>query len=283
MVNTFAKAAAKSRSAVYYSQGGFSTLLNSVIAHNNPHENYYFVVNAPPSDKTSVRPSAAYQQYAKASNIHPVVEFNRAAWSKLPGTWQQKGREFRQEMIAAGLPANTMWAVNEAGSGIRAQSPLARRQMAALVTALSSTGAGTPRDRGLVFQQGPGYAQGLGHEMQDNKFWNAMKQSVWRYMPETYVSPKRYLGWQPQQQKQYTFGAAKGAHGTFAPMMSAFWGGKGYGNTKIPLPQMQKFIAAQLAQVQAQHQNVYGFAWNGASGMSQAQQTALANAIVTRG
>jgi len=284
-VNAFAKAAkAKSvshPSEVFYSQGGFGALLNAATKHGNPNENYYFVVNAPAGNKTAVRPASVYQQFAAAPNIHPVVEFNKAAWNKLPGTWQQKGREFRQEMTAAGLPANTMWAVNEAGSGIRAKSPAARRQMSALTTALSQTGSG--KERGIVLQQGPGYKQGLGNEMADNKFWSAMKNSVWRYMPETYISPKSYLQMQEQQRQQYLFGADKGhAHGEFGPMMSAFWGAnKGYGNTKVPLPEMQKFVAAQLAEVRAKGQPVYGMAWNGApAGMKPAAVAALANAIV---
>jgi hypothetical protein len=274
--------AAKDRSAVYYSQSGFGTLLKSVLAHNNPNENYYFVVDAPPSDKTGVKG----RQWVNApANIHPVYEFNRAAWSKMPGTWQQKGQEFRQEMTAAGLPANTMWAVNEASSGIRAKSPLARRQMEALVTGLASNGAGQPRDRGIVFQQGPGYVQGLGNEMKDNKFWNAMKQDVWRYMPETYVAPQRYLGWKTPQQQHYLFGADTGnARPMFGPLMSAFAGNAAYGTTHATLPEMRRFVAAQLAQVHAKGQDVYGMAWNEhPAGMSPAQLAALANTVVAKG
>lgn len=262
-------------SEIFYGQSGFNTLLNAVRAHGNPNENYYFVVNAPPGDKTGVRPAAVYQQYENRPNIHPVVEFNRDAWNKKPGTWAQKGKEFRQEMVSAGLPANTMWAVNEFGHGIRSKSPVARRQMTALTSSLASGGT-----RGIVFQEGRGTAPGLGNEMKDNKFWGAMKRSVWRYMPETYVSPKKYLRWDPRQQDNFVLGADR--RGESGPLMDAFWGtNHGYGNTKVPLPVMQKFVAAQLAQVRAQGQPVYGFAWNDMpAGISPAKVAALANAVV---
>lgn len=280
-MNAFAKAA-RERSAVYYSQHGFNALLNAALTHGNPHENYYFVVNAPSNDKTAVRPASEYTQYEKRGNIHPVVEFNKSAWNSMPGTWAQKGREFRQEMLKAGLPADTMWAINEAGSGIRAKSPLARRQMESLVSALSNDGVGKPRDRGLVFQQGPGTQPG--NELKDNKFWSAMKQSVWRYMPEEYSAAKSFLNWDPQQRDQFLFRADKGrARGEFAPMMNSFWRAtKGYGNTMVPLGDMRRFVAAQLAATR--NQPVYGLAWNGIpAGMSPGRVAALANTIVQGG
>jgi hypothetical protein len=264
---------------IYYDQSGFNTLLKAAIAHNNPKDNYYFVVTAPPNDKTKVQNASSLFATAP-KNIHPVYEFNRNAWNSQPGTWQQKGQEFRQELTASGLPANTMWAVNELGSGMRAKSSAPRRHMEGLLNGLSSNGPGQPRDRGIVFQQGPGYGPGLKNEMKDNAFWRAMKQDAWRYMPETYAGPKRYLKMSAQGQHHYLFGADP-RRAPSAPMMSAFIGGHGYGTANVKLPEMLKFVASQRAQMLRGGKNTFGFAWNEhPTGMSPEALAALANAVV---
>lgn len=261
-------------SEVFYTQSGFGNLLNSVVAHNNPNENYYFVVNPPVGNKSGVRPAAVYQQFAKAPNIHPVVEFNKAAWNKLPGGWLTKGREFRQEMINAGLPANTPWALNELGSGMRAPASVQRRQMEALLQGISNFG----QDKGFVFQQGPGYAKGLPNEMKDNTFWKIMKQDSRSFMPETYAGPNRFLKMSKQQQKNFLFGADKGPNS--GPLLNAFVGNKAYGTQKVTPLEMKRFVEAQLAQVHGNHASTFGVSWNDhPSGMSPAQLAVLANLI----
>jgi hypothetical protein len=254
---------------VYYTPNGNATLLQAIQAHYDPGTDYYFTVNGPASHKTQVRQSAVYDNMRVLPNVHPVAEFNLAAWKKLPGTWFQKGVEFRKQMIASGLRADDMWAINEAGSGIRTNG-VARRHLTDLVRGLYRAGGTLPRAQGIVFQQGPGYSQGLHGWHSDRRFWGALKNRVRYYMNETYASPGSYDTWKPPRQTHYLLGGTQGLpkshplHGLYAPMMSAYWDSitNAYGNTKIRLSDMQRFVRSQSHMMKQHGQDVYGFAWN---------------------
>lgn len=249
------------RSAVFYTPKGWGSLLNAVRSHNNPANNYYFTVGGPVADKAAVRPDPVYQQIAGGSpNIHPLAEFNLAAWSKKPGTWFQKGVQFRNEMAQAGLSPTTEWDINEAGSGMRAKSETDRNHLVNLIKGLYQGARGMTPTRGFVFQQGPGYSQGLQHFLGDKRFWSEISNAVQAYMPETYASPVRFEHETPQQQRNYLLKAL--ANSTLkGPMMSAYWGdNSGYGNTQVPLGNMEQFVRRQ-AEISS-GRPVEGFAWN---------------------
>lgn len=286
-IKTVRAAHAARPSVVYYSQNGLDTLLGAVKAHDDPGRDYYFTVGNPAADKTKIRPSDAFDRVRVLPNVHPIAEFNIAAWRHAPGTWYEKGVQFRREMQSAGMGnhPSDMWAINEAGSGMRAKSPEARRNLAALLKGLYTGGGTMLRLPGVVFQQGPGYSDGLNNFLGDRKFWRSMKNYVRWYMGETYVTPKRFQGMDQAQQQHYIMGAPIVAprshpiHRLYAPMMSAFWGAnRGYGNTQIPVSDMEQFVRQQAAAIRGQ--NVYGFAWNEhPSGMNPADLAALAGVV----
>lgn len=271
--------ASPGRSVVFYTPRGFSTILNAVKQNNNPANSYYFTVGGPIENKTAVRPDPLYQQISgAAANMHPLAEFNLSAWAHKPGTWLQKGEEFRQEMAAAGLAPNTEWDINEAGSGMRAKSDADRNHLINLIKGLYHGSNGMAADQGFVFQQGPGYSQGLKHFLGDTKFWGAIKQAVKAYMPETYASPVRFEHQTAKQQRNYLLKALANPE-LKGPMMSAYWGdNSGYGNTYVPLGNMEHFVNRE-AKI-ASSRPVEGFAWNGVpKGKSTTETTLLAQKL----
>lgn len=243
---------------------GYSNLLAATRANNNPQNNYYFSVPAPPTEKTALRADPVYSQIeAAGSNLHPLAEFNLQAWRNQPGNWFQKGVRFRREMAAQGI-GNDGWSINEAGSGMRAKSSADRNHLVNLIKGLYQGSRGMSPDQGFVFQQGPGYSQGLQHFLGDKKFWGEIKNAVKAYMPETYASPVRFEHETPKQQREYLLKSLANPV-LKGPMMSAYWGdNSGYGNTKVPLGNMEHFIRRQ-AQIAAKRP-VEGFAWNDAPG-----------------
>lgn len=249
------------RSVVFYTPKGSSALLNAVRANNNPLNNYYFTVGGPVGNQTAVRADPAYTNISSvAQNIHPLAEFNLAAWKNQPGTWFQKGIRFRDEMASGGLDPNTEWEINEAGSGMRAKSDAWRNHLVNLIKGLYQGSRGMSPDQGFVFQQGPGYSQGLQHFLGDKRFWNEISSAVKAYMPETYASPVRFEHETQQQQRNYLLKALANPV-LKGPMMSAYWGdNSGYGNTQVPLGNMEQFVNTE-ARIAA-NRPVEGFAWN---------------------
>lgn len=254
------------RSYIYYTPNGGNTLLDAIQHHNNARNRYYFQVPAPSKAKTTLRSIHSFEHFRKAGpNIHPMAEFNMSAWRQRGGNWFNKGRQFRQEMIDAGIP-NTTWDINESGSGVRDKNPLARRQLMNLVRGLyGGHHSGIAPDKGMIFQQGPGYRDGLQPFLHDNKFWKVMGNDVSQYIPEAYATPKRYYTWSPAARHHYLTGSlSPGKMET--PMLSALWNKRGTGawgtpkSTGLPIPKMMKFIRDESRPFQKSH--AISYVWN---------------------
>ena len=272
---------------IYYAPNGSATLLDAIRQHNDPNTDYYITVDGPAAHKNLLRQIDAYRNVMIAPNVHPVVEFNLAAWKNLPGTWFEKGVQFRKMMAQAGIP-DEMWGINEAGSGVRLKG-VARRHLVNLVRGLYRGGNTQHRSQGIIFQQGPGYEQGLQQWQGDRHFWGALKNRVRYYMNEAYASPHAFDAWQRQRQIHYLMGATQGLgkfhplQRLYAPMMSAYWGAQGgYGNGQVPLSDMQHFVQHQTDLLKRQGLNTYGFAWNEHPAVPDLQNLpALASSLVT--
>lgn len=245
-------------------ENGWNGLLNALQQHDNPKNNYYVNVSPNQTNKTLVKDPSSFVRVTQVGpNVHPMAEFNMSAWKHMPGSWYQRGQEFRQEMQKAGV-GNDTWSLNEIGSGVRSKNPIARNHMEQLVQGLSAAdpAEGLTKDKGIVFQQGPGYQQGINHFLQAKKYWDTMRNDVKYYMPENYTSPSRFDKMSPEQRRQYmTQDLNNKTLRHSGPVLSAFWGKDGaYGNTNIPEAKMAKFMQAQMRAMG--NRPVYGFSWN---------------------
>jgi hypothetical protein len=289
---------------ITYNPRGWQPLLDALAANQTPCAQYY-VVLPPISDKVTPRGRALVQAVrAKGPNFHPVAEFSWKAWYSKPGTWYAKGVAFRRKMATAGYDPRRgeTWAINELPSTIRSRQDT-RARARELIRGLYTGPRGSAPSAGIVFIVGVGqemrnfgpYKTSLRGWLQDAGFWTAIGPHVAFWGQETYASCSRVCV--PNQRgarpikiaerstalNDYAQHIPKLAYAgppataavraffdrTWTPVFTAFWRDpKGYGNNRIPLDTMMKFVSLETYAARAwagprpYPDGRVGFAWN---------------------
>lgn len=288
---------------ITYNPRGWQPLLDSLAANQTPCAQYY-VVLPPLEDKVTPRGRRLVEAVrSKGPNFHPVAEFSWKGWYGKPGSWYSKGVSFRRKMAAAGYDPRRgeTWAINELPSTIRSRTDT-RQRARDLIRGLYTGPPRSAPSAGAVFIVGVGqemrnfgpYKSSLRGWLQDAAFWSAITPQVAWWGQETYASCSRVCvpqtGLQPIRIAQrstaindFTQHTAKLAYAgppataaaraffdkAWTPVMTAFWrDAKGYGNNRIPLDTMMKFVSLEVYAARAwagprpYPDGRIGFAWN---------------------
>ncbi len=250
--------------------------MSAFAANPSPCADYYIHLPAVAGDKTHPRGGAAVDGvHAAGARFHAMAEFHWGEWSNLGGmSWQQRGREFRARMLAAGYdPARDTWGINELPSTTRSD-PSVRADVAALVQGLYEGSPGSPAMGGAVYVIGMGsgtanfsvYKPALEGWLSDAAFWKTMNQYVRWWGQETYQHPEdQCVGGVQVAARSAAINefamhvarlaavgpAAAGAARSFfdesyVPLQSAFWHGAPYGTEATTLEQMKHMVSTQV-------------------------------------
>ena len=238
----------------------------------------------PDLDKLAMRPGQAALMHDRGPRVHALALFHYASWSRYREatgeSWLEIGRRFRAIMLEAGycVESGDSWAIDEMPSAIRTD-PSTRDGFASLVRGLHEGEAGMPESRGAVFVWGMGHATenfsvykpSVESWLADATFWERMNLHVRWWAQEVYTNPlnscvgTESIDARARQVNEFTMhvprlaAAAPDSAGVntaqsylsraYVPLMNAVWDADpshGYGDTTIPLVQMQHFITLQV-------------------------------------
>ncbi len=284
---------------VFYTQSAWNILASALAADASPCADYYLSIPAVTADKTQPRGSGQPAQIrSQGPAFHAMAEFHWASWSNAPGSWYDRGVEFRRRMDAAGYDVSQgdLWALNELPSSVRSNAAV-RQNVIDVVHGLFDGPAGAPAVRGTVFTIGLGhgtvnfsvYKPLLETWIEEASFWSAVNLHVRFWAQEVYADPSYVcvpgttVGARSGHINEYVehvarlaeVGPAQAATArsyfsrAYVPLMNAVWSssGNGYGNTAIPLDQMQHHVSGQVYAARAWSTNHpypdgrLGFAW----------------------
>ena len=192
-------AAGKAAEIVVYSEDGWNELADALAADPASKASYFMHIPAPSGDKTQARgPNEPARMRARGPQFHALAEFHWGAFRDAPGTWYEKGVEFRRRMAAKGydVSAGDAWAINELPSTTR-HDPDVRQHVRDAVRGLYDGPPGSPKVRGAVFVIGVGsgmvnfsvYKPQVESWLRDADFWKTMSGRVRFWGQETYVDP----------------------------------------------------------------------------------------------
>lgn len=241
----------------------------------------YYISVAPTQDGdglyTEPNRDQAKRIRSYGDGFHAMAELNVAAWTEWLArnngkTWKDAGVEWRKRMEGAGYDAaNDLWAVNELPLKMLSD-PSLLADMRQLIEGLHE-GAGQPA-QGLVFVVSPsqgggdlaGYRGELTKLLRDEVFWGEMRESVRFWAQEVYADPAdccvegasadeiatrvgEYLEHALALAEREPEAAVARSYlaSAYVPVANAAWGWEqAYGDTVIPPPDMERFVAAQL-------------------------------------
>ncbi len=298
-----------------YNQSAWNLLADALAADASPCANYYLSLPAVGDPKTDPRGGGeAARMRGRGPRFHALAEFHWTSWHGVTGmTWYQRGVEFRRRMADAGydLAAGDTWAINELPSSVRSD-PTVRAQVRNLVRGLYDGPAGSAHTRGVVFTIGMGqettylttYKTNLRNWLSDDAFWSDMNAYARFWAQEVYADPSfvctpgTTTGDRSQHINAFVEHVARMAaagpaasataqsymNRSYTPLMNAVWrsAASGYGDTMIPLAQMQHHVSGQVYAARAwSNTHLYpdgrlGFAWARTTGTLDADLSILA-------
>jgi hypothetical protein len=296
---------------VIYTQGDWNVLADALEADPSYCADYFVTIPATSSDKTTPRSSGEPEAMrARGSHFHAVAEFHWSTWSGEPGTWYDKGVEFRQRMEDAGYDVNRgdTWAISELPSTVRSDVSVRSDALEAM-RGLHDGPSSTAPTEGIV------YVVGLGEEttdfsvyvedwISDSSFWSTTDLYVRFWSQEVYADPDATcvsgasvadvsaslnsflehfarhaeLGPSDAATAQSYLGQA------YVPLMNAVWydDSGGYGNTMVDLDTMKSFVSHQVYAARSWSDSHdypdgrLGFAWARSDGVSDTDLADLA-------
>lgn len=254
-------------------------------ADPSPCAEYYLSVPGLANDKTTLRNGAAEDIRALGPHFHAMAEFHWGHWSRWVdehgSTWAAAGREFRRRMADAGfdVAAGDTWAINEFPSSMRKNTPGSRTRARNLVRALLDGNPGDDPARGAVFVVGVGqgmenysvYKPQLENWLCDADFWVDMNRAVRWWAQEVYADPQfscfdgtvaersgaindfiQHFPRLAAAGPQCAATARSYLSRSYVPLVNAAWKSSvGYGDTRIPLEQMQNHVSTEVYAVRA--------------------------------
>lgn len=269
-----------------YTQNGWNALGDAIAADLSACAEYWISIPAVSADQTTLRAGEAERMHARGPSIHAMAELNWRAWSdyraSTGASWTEIGRLFRQRMVDAGycVESGDTWAINEAPSGARLDSPGVRDGLEEVTAALHDGMPGMPPARGTVFVVNFGhgtsttstYRSNLEGWLTDGTFWGQMNLHVRFWAQEVYTDPgvtcvpgstlaarggriQDFVMHPSRLASAAPSGAGAGTAETYfgrayVPLMNAFFGSDGaYGHTMIPLDDMEALISEQVRAV----------------------------------
>jgi hypothetical protein len=293
-------AACRNVEVLIYAARGRDRLLRALTRYSNPCAQYYVTVPTC-EDGTHLRgvegcepeapvPADQIRQYGP--NFRALAEFRYNDWKKSPGTWAQKGAEFRRQLAVGRYDS---WAIQEVPEGARksASERLAVRQAIAGVyagadpplagAALNWNMGEATRDLSTYKGQWQSWALASG-------FWSTMSKAVRWWGQETYAdclaicvagstlaAREQSLNAYLQHPARLAFGRIQGTaavreffDAAYMPLVNAFWRSEGFGRThKISLTTMKRLIRLQVYATRKwvdrglpYPDSRIGFAWN---------------------
>jgi hypothetical protein len=298
---------------VIYDAAAWNVLADAFLADPSPCADYYFSIPPYSTDKTNPRdegePAA---MRARGPRMHAMAEFHWGTWADESGSWYDKGVEFRRRMADAGydVDAGDTWAVNELPSTVRYDDSV-RQDAEDLLQGLYDGPSGATAVKGAVFIVGMGqgtvnfsvYEPYLQDWIQDQSFWESVNLHARWWAQEVYTDPdyscvpdqlvatdSSYVNAFVEHFARYaevgpsTANTAQSYLGrAYTPLMTAVWGSSsGYGDTQIPLDQMEHHVSTQVyaARVWADSHSYpdgrIGFAWDRQDGVDDADLEVLA-------
>ena len=281
---------------VVYNQSGWGVLADAIRRDASRCGEYWFSIPSLAGDKTTPRAGGqAAAMRARGERFHAAAEFHWHGWAAAPGSWYEKGVEFRRRMEAAGydVTAGDTWAINELPSSVRRDRTM-RRAVRDVVRGLYEGPPGAPDVRGIVFIIGMGhrtvnlsvYEPQIRDWLTDAVFWADMNRTVRFWAQEVYADPAHTCvpgastGLQSRYLNEYTMhlvrGAVAGPAGAatardylrraYVPLMNAAWRSDVY-RTNVSLTTMKHFVSQQTYSARAwASSHLYpdgrvGFAW----------------------
>lgn len=267
----------KNAEVVVYSEDGWNELAAALAKDPAPGATYFMHIPAGSNDKTMPRgPVDPQRMRAHGAQFRAMAEFHWGGWRDVPGSWYDKGVEFRRRMAAQGYDVSKgdTWAINELPSTTRQGVLDARQHAIDAVRGLYDGPPGSPKAKGAVFIIGVGssmqnfseYKPQLESWLADAAFWNAMSPRVRFWGQETYVDPDTacvpgaVVGKKSEEINAFiehvpALAAAGGsrsaaAHAFFAksyvPLLNGAFRASAYQTDGVPLDQMKHFVSNQV-------------------------------------
>ncbi|MCC7074999.1 MAG: hypothetical protein IT383_27050 [Deltaproteobacteria bacterium] len=274
---------------VVYGQEGWNALADALAPSLSPCTQAFISIPPRNDDKTLVREGQAALMRGRGAQLHPMAEFHFTTWNRLRQeqglSWRELGMRFREEMERQGycVEAGDTWAINEAPSALRKDAAF-RAGFAELLGGLAEGRPGMPFVKGAVFIVGfghrstnlPVYKGNVKRALQDADFWVEANKAVRFWGQEVYVDPQHacVAGTSAAERRALVNRYAMHPHRlsvvapdaagantaqsflgrAYVPVLNAVWDAapeRGYGDTTVPLLQMQRFVRAQVDAVRS--------------------------------
>lgn len=298
---------------VLYTQSAWNVLADAFLADPSPCADYFLSLPANTNDKTTPRAGGEPEiMRERGARMHAMAEFQWTAWSAESGDWYDKGVEFRRRMTEAGydVSAGDIWAINELPSSVRTETSVRQEALDAMRGLFDGPdGDGV---QGAVFTVGMGhgttnfseYEPNVQDWLEDRTFWEQANLHARFWAQEVYADPAftcvpdSSTGERSGALNAYVEHFARHAEvgpdsantaqsylgRAYVPLMNAVWGasGSGYGETDIPLEEMQHFVSNQVYAARAwstDHNHPdgrLGFAWDRQDGVEDTDLEVLA-------
>lgn len=284
---------------VFYTQSAWGTLADALAADPSPCADYWISLPAYSGHKVDPRGGGEPDRIRDRSpQLHALAEFHWTTWSQQPGSWYDKGVDFRRRMDAAGydVAAGDTWAINELPSSVRYDDTV-RQAVKDVVRGLYTGPAGAAPVKGVVWTVGMGqgttnfsvYEPYVEDWLEDAPFWSQVNLYVRWWGQEAYADPYDVCvpgasaAERSTQINEYVEHFARHAEvgpdsantaqsylgRAYTPTMNAVWRSPntGYGDTRIELVQMEHFVSSEVYAARAwASSHTYpdgrlGFAW----------------------